>query len=76
MIDNDFRELVTEEQIKEFVERKNIKKNGRPTKRPPIEVLAYLSDVRGLQTAEVAKIIGVQPSTIRAWRHLARKGEY
>lgn len=49
---------------------------GRPSHRPPLEVLRYLSDDLDLQTAEIAKIMKVRPATVRVWRHLVRKGEY
>lgn len=49
---------------------------GRPSQRPPIEVLKYLADDLDLQTSEIAKIMKVRPVTVRVWRHLARKGEY
>lgn len=75
-MENKFENLVTKEQIEQYIASKNEDKMGRPTKRPPLEVLVYLSDVLGKTTSEIAKIIGVQPSTIRVWRHLARKGEY
>jgi antitoxin component HigA of HigAB toxin-antitoxin module len=75
-MENKFESLVTKEQIDAYIANKNEDKNGRPTKRPPLEVLVYLSDVLGKTTAEIAEIVGVRPSTIRVWRHLARKGEY
>ena len=76
MTEKKYEDLVSPEQIAEFIRDKNKDEAGRPSMRPPIEVLVYLSDVKGLQTSEIAKIVGVQPNTIRVWRHLARKGEY
>lgn len=76
MTQKEYEDFVSPEQIAEYLKIKNDGKEGRPSKRPPLEVLVYLSDVQGLQTSEIAKIIGVQPNTIRVWRHLARKGEY
>lgn len=76
MTQKKYEDLVSPEQIAEYIRNKNYGKQGRPSKRPPLEVLVYLSDVRGLQTSEIARIVGVQPNTIRVWRHLARKGKY
>lgn len=51
-------------------------KMGRPSKKPPAQVIMYMADELDLQTSQLAKVFGVAPSTIRVWRSQMRKGKY
>lgn len=63
------------EMIKRFIQKQNGKRRS-DSKKPPLEEIAYLQDIKGLSTSEVANIYGVKPGTVRVWRYQARKGEY
>lgn len=64
-----------EEMIQRFMKKDGGKRRS-DSKRPPLEEIAFYADIKGLTTSELGKRYGVKPSTIRVWRHLARKGEY
>ena len=73
------KELLSEDfkiKQKKISENKSAKKEGRPSRRPPYQELVRLSEEEGMQTRDLAKHFGVQPSTIRAWRCLKRQGKY
>ncbi len=49
------------------------KKGGRPSKKPPIEVLGLL--YQNMTAKEIANEYGVTESTVRSWIARARKEE-
>lgn len=71
---NSVNKEVLEKAVANFINPDN--KEGRPRKRPPLEELAYLYDVKGFSCSDLAKRYGVKPNTIRVWKHLARNGKY
>lgn len=64
-----------QEMINRFINQDKPKRRS-DSKRPPIEEIAYFSDVKGLTSSQLAEKYNVKPGTIRVWRYLARKGEY
>lgn len=70
----DIKKEELEKAVANFTKPKTVM--GRPRKRPPLEELAYLYDVKDLSCSELAKKYGVKPNTIRVWKHLARNGKY
>lgn len=49
------------------------KKNGRPSRRPPTEVLAKMYQEHTAR--EIAIQYGVSVATVKSWIHRARKAE-
>ena len=49
------------------------KKGGRPSKRPPDEVIVKL--YKQYTSSEIAEKYGVKPGTVRSWISLLRKGK-
>lgn len=72
---NNLTEQEKNNMIKRFIQKQDNKRR-KDSKKPKLEEISYLQDVKGLTTKEVATIYRVKPGTIRVWRHQARKGEY